>query len=523
MRKEYWWLVLIIIIATYLRVANLTSVPPGLYPDEAMNGNNALEAFTTHDFKVFYPENNGREGLFINIQAMFLSVLGNEPWVLRLPSVIFGILTVLGMYFLTRELFADQLFPTGTGRPLAPIALLSAFLLAVSFWHINFSRIGFRAIMAPFFLTWGIYFLLKSLKPQSKIIYPIIGGLIYGLGFHSYIAYRATPLIILCIMAIFLIKARKEGKTRHFYVATFVFIAFTILATLPLSIYFLENPGDFLGRTGQISIFNSETPVKDFLINTLKTAGMFNVFGDMNWRHNIAGKPLLFWPVGILFIIGAIVGIRAVFRNSNSKTQTSNQVQNPKSKNNFLKFSHSDLTCNLSFGIWILFIWLIVAALPVVVSNEGLPHALRAILMVPPVIIISSLGGLWLFRCFEEKLSVNKLKAVALLILTLITVEAYTSYFVIWAKNPNTADAFSRDYVEIARELNALPKETPKFVVVNAYGVEVRGIPMPAQTIMFVTDTFRNEERIKKNIRYLTPDELMEIVFPENAFIRYLN
>ncbi len=495
MRKEYWWLLLIVIIAVYFRVANLDSIPPGLYPDEAMNGNNALEALATHDFKVFYPENNGREGLFINIQALFLSLLGNEPWVLRLPSVIFGILTVLGMYFLTRELFAGQLFPTGTGRPLAPIALLSAFLLAVSFWHINFSRIGFRAIMAPFFLTWGIYFLLKSLKLQSKIIYPIIGGLIYGLGFYSYIAYRATPLIILCVMAIFLIKARREGWFKRFCIAALTFITFTILVTLPLNVYFLNNPQDFLGRTNQISVFSSETPVKDFLINTLKTAGMFNVFGDLNWRHNIAGKPLLFWPVGITFLIGLVLSLRSLA---------------PKSD-------------NLKATAIILLTWLGVAAAPVVISNEGLPHALRAILMAPPVIIISGLGGLWLFRRFEGKVSVSKLKAAALLILALIVVEAHTSYFVIWAKNPNTAGAFSQDYAEIGRELNALPREIPKFVIVNASGIDVRGIPMPAQTVMFLTDTFEEKNRKDKNIIYLTPEKLKETVIPETAWVTYLN
>jgi hypothetical protein len=75
-----------------------------------MNGNNALEALETHTFKTFYPENNGREGLFINIQAIFLKFLiplagQTEPWMLRLPSAIFGILTVLGVYLLTKEIF----------------------------------------------------------------------------------------------------------------------------------------------------------------------------------------------------------------------------------------------------------------------------------------------------------------------------------------------------------------------------------------------------------------------------------
>ncbi len=156
LNSKFYILFIILIIAAFLRLYNITEVPAGLYPDEAMNGNNALEALSTGQFKVFYPENNGREGLFINIQAIFLAIFGNQPWALRLPSALFGILTVLGIYFLTKELFKDR-----------RVALLSSFLMAVSFWHINFSRIGFRAIMAPFFAVWAIYFLLKSL---NKII-----------------------------------------------------------------------------------------------------------------------------------------------------------------------------------------------------------------------------------------------------------------------------------------------------------------------------------------------------------------
>src|SRR3989344_2073975 len=146
----------VLIIASFLRLYNLTELPPGLYPDEAMNGNNAQEALDTGNFKVFYPENFGREGLFINIQGLFISKFGHYSWALRLPSAIFGILTVLGLYLLTKELFKNK-----------NLALLAAFLLATSFWHINFSRIGFRAIMAPAFLVWSLYLLLKSLN-QTK-------------------------------------------------------------------------------------------------------------------------------------------------------------------------------------------------------------------------------------------------------------------------------------------------------------------------------------------------------------------
>src|SRR3989344_8126331 len=60
----------ILIIAAFFRLWQLDSIPPGLFPDEAMNGNNAFEALHGGGFKIFYRENNGREGLFINIQAL---------------------------------------------------------------------------------------------------------------------------------------------------------------------------------------------------------------------------------------------------------------------------------------------------------------------------------------------------------------------------------------------------------------------------------------------------------------------
>ncbi|MBI1838925.1 MAG: glycosyltransferase family 39 protein [Candidatus Colwellbacteria bacterium] len=518
MKREYWWLLLIIIIAAYLRLANITMLPPGLYPDEAMNGNNALEAIHNTDFsakggpafgwKIFYPENNGREGLFINIQALFIKTLGNFPWVLRLPSAIFGILTVIGIYLLTRELFFKR-------NGVNITALLASFFAATSFWHINFSRIGFRAIMAPFFLVWGVYLLLLSLRQIKEnksakfyILTSIFSGIIYGLGFYSYIAYRATPLLILILLTTLLLNMGGERKKALSLIAAFV--GATIIVSTPLSLYFLKNPQDFLGRTTQISVFNSEAPLRDLSLNIVKTAGMFNFVGDGNWRHNIAGKPELFWPVGILFLIGVVIGFIPIFRNQTTKNNFSN---------------HLGFIGNFNFGFWILFAWLIVAAAPVVVSNEGVPHALRAILMAPAVFIIAAMGGAKIYEYLNGKIKNYVLETVSIAILVTITFEAYASYFIEWGKNPNVFDAFSGSYAAIARELNSLPNEKQKVVIVNASGVDVRGTPMPAQTVMFLTDTFREEERIAKNIKYLTPDNLNQIkeAQEKEAFIIYLN
>jgi 4-amino-4-deoxy-L-arabinose transferase-like glycosyltransferase len=470
-------LVIILIIASFLRLYNLTVLPPGLYPDEAMNGNNAVEALEADPpaggWKVFYPENFGREGLFINIQSLFVAAFGNQPWALRLPSAIFGILTVLGLYFLTKELFH------------AKLALLASFLLATSFWHINFSRIGFRAIMASAFLVWSLYLLLKSLNQTKNIghwLLPALAGLVYGLGFHSYIAYRATPLLLLFLIAIIWKELSKIFG---------IFILFTFLAGLPLGIYFLENPADFLGRTAGISIFNSETPIADLALNSIKTLGMFNFVGDFNWRHNIAGRPLLFWPVGIMFLAGAYLSLRKIFKEKEWLSSES-----------------------------IIWFWFLTALFPVVISNEGIPHALRSIIMVPPVFILSAIGGMKIYELLKENVGWKQSAAVGYAFLAILLFESYFSYFVIWGENPNVKNAFAyNDYV-IARQLNSMPDEIPKYVVVGGTDRKIeRDYPISLQSILFLTDTFTEEKRQTKNFFYLTPEEFETQEIPGSAFI----
>jgi predicted membrane-bound mannosyltransferase len=57
---------LVIVLGAALRFAAIGEAPPGLYTDEAANGNDALHALATGEWQWFYPANNGREGLFIN-------------------------------------------------------------------------------------------------------------------------------------------------------------------------------------------------------------------------------------------------------------------------------------------------------------------------------------------------------------------------------------------------------------------------------------------------------------------------
>ena len=97
---------------------------------------------------------------------------------------------------------------------------------------------------------------------------------------------------------------------KKFLLFTASCLLFTFVIALPIGIYFIKNPQDFIGRATPISIFAAENPLIEFGKSLILHLGMFNIYGDSNWRHNYATSPELFWPIGILFLIGIIISIK---------------------------------------------------------------------------------------------------------------------------------------------------------------------------------------------------------------------
>jgi 4-amino-4-deoxy-L-arabinose transferase-like glycosyltransferase len=485
----------ILIIAIFFRFYHFTTTPPGLYPDEAMDGNNAVEVAETNHFQVFYPEDNGREGLYVNIIAitMDLSRVYTAPWIVRLPAAVAGVLTVWGLYLLVAELFGD-----GPG-------LFAAFLLATSFWGIIFSRIGFRAILAPLALVFALWLLIKAFhagadKKRTAFLYALAAGIVYGLGFYTYIAYRVTPILFLLFIPFF-------RKLPDFSKRAALFVIVTFIVAAPLGWYFVTNPGSFFGRTAEISVTSAANPVYDFATNVVKEALMFNYHGDYNWRQNVSGAAELFWPVGILFLLGIVLTIYFWTRRARKKYITAeNEKLFP------------------LFGTLLVFAWLVFGILPAAASDEGIPHALRSILALAPALIFATLGGVWLYRIIKKYWGGVLVKSLMVVFLFVVVGWGYYDYFVIWAQNPNVPGAFSANYVTIGHEINALPTSTPKYVVVNAGGVLARGIPMPAETTMFVTHSFTTADAAAMNIHYLLPNQTSGIpAGTPSADVFYIN
>jgi 4-amino-4-deoxy-L-arabinose transferase-like glycosyltransferase len=467
MKRTHWFLlVCILIVAGFFRLYHLSSTPPGLYPDEAVNATNAASAIRAGfpaGWHAFYSENNGREGLFMNLQSLSMQAFGiREPWVLRLPSTLFGILTVLGVFLLGRELWGVR------------VGLLASFFLATNVWHIIFSRIGFRAIMAPFFITFALFFLLRACK-RTHWGWATLAGITYGLGFYSYLAYRVTPVLLLPLLWAY----RDRIALKRVWIP---FVLATIFVCLPLGLYFLGHPQDFTGRTGSLSIFHDAHPVVSLLWNTTKTIGMFFVAGDFNPRHNIPGRPELFWPVAILFAIGVIAFLKRAVRG--------------------------ELASRLVLLLFAL------AFLPVVLSNEGVPHALRSILMIPSVMLAAGLGASLAIDYLRPRLP-QKLGIIALIfILPLLVLEGYETYFVQYGDAEATYSAFSYDYTLLAHFIRDDAKK-PAYLLLSGGGIDITawdpktqsvrtlGAPLSSQVLMYITDTFTPEDQQKKQIFYI--------------------
>ena len=306
--QVYALLTVILIIAAGLRFYGIKTVPPGLYRDEAADGANAVEAWETGDFEVFYPEDNGREGLYINVASVSIHFFGSNAWALRLPAAVFGLFTVLGVYALTAELVS----------PLTGLA--AAFFLATSYWHLNFSRIAFRAIAAPFFLVWALYLLLLAFRRirggRRFAVLSALAGAVYGLGFHTYIAYRVTPVLVILVLGFLFVEALHQGWVRRYWTAAGWFALSAIVAVYPLAAYAVSHPDMVTNRMDQVSVFGSASPAYDIAKNIWKTGEMLYWKGDTNWRHNYAAaRPEGFWPVakGATVTLGVAIAIRRMF------------------------------------------------------------------------------------------------------------------------------------------------------------------------------------------------------------------
>ncbi|MBI2863326.1 MAG: glycosyltransferase family 39 protein [Chloroflexi bacterium] len=290
-----WELVAIVVItlvAAYMRFPSLDSMPFGVWFDEAVNGLDSMTVAAGKAFPVYFEANFGRAALSFYVNALFFKLLGADLFALRLTAAVVGVLTIPVFYRLLRQFFGPH------------AALVGAFLLAVSRWHVNFSRIAFDAAFLPLLACASLYFLERGFRTKKATDFAL-GGLALGLGAHSYMAFRLFPVVIVLFLASKLIFELRSFRTALPGLVAFVFAA--VLVASPLLKYAYDNPKAFAARTDTASVFAGKTEEQGkaaLWSNIQKHLLMFNVRGDPNGRHNIPGEPMLDQLTAALFVLG---------------------------------------------------------------------------------------------------------------------------------------------------------------------------------------------------------------------------
>lgn len=417
----------VLLLAAFLRFYKLASVPFGWHPDEATKALLARDVLAGKFFPAFFSAFTGREALFVYLEALLFTLLGEGIFSGRLLSAFVGLLTVALTYATGRELFTRR------------IGLLTAAFLAVSLWHLIASRNGYRAVIQPFIQLFVIFFLFYGLRQSStsRTWWPfLLAGIFLGLSQYTYTAVRLFPFLILAILFLVLIFDRRAIIDHWGPLAAMGGAAFLVF--LPLGIHFWQNPGDFFGRAAQISVFSPEWSGGDSgarLWQSVKeTARMWTIWGDINYRFNIAGQPVFDWFTGLLFFLGIAIALWRVFKTHGLKRV-------------------AYLTSLL---------WLVIMLLPMILSAESLPYYQRAIGVLPVVYLFPALSLDTAFITFDRftRSRWRRLPAIMLVIFfALLSAITYRDYFQRWHGAERNDDDRRVAMVYVAEYLRANPPQ----------------------------------------------------------------
>lgn len=489
----------IMIAGAYVRLTGLTCLPPGLYPDEAMNTTDGLITAEAGSWKLFYENNNGREGLYISFLGYLLHWFGSSLWIVRFLPALIGTLTLPAVFWLGRR---------ASGRFGGIIAL---GLMAFSYWHLNFSRIGFRAILMVFMLSWSFAFLAEGfwrLFYRRKLehstfpwIFFAVGGLFLGLSLHTYIAVRIAPLVVITLWAMALIFFGSFRK--DILKSLLITILFAIIAAAPMLYDFTVHRDHFSSRTSNVSIFSSPNVGQALGKSVLLTLASFLAYGDQNWRHNYPYLPLLLPWWGVILFIGVGQGLIKLIKLGTRHTML---LLGRKNK----KISEKQ-KWEIVILIFLIAWWAFLLA-PSILTNEGLPHALRSIGAIPPTFLLIG------FTLDKWSKSI-RIKAVFYVLVALTAIFNVYVYFYLWGKNPAAYSAFEYRLSGIGIYLReTIPQEpdTNFYLVTNADSFHTdANLPVMVEPIRFFTWQYRDR------LHFVLPEnfDLGSIKLPAKIFL----
>ncbi|MFH1601747.1 MAG: glycosyltransferase family 39 protein [Candidatus Shapirobacteria bacterium] len=230
-------LFIIFLISAAFRFYKLANYPVSLSIDEIIIGYDSYSLLKTgkdhwgEAFPLaFQSIGDYKPPVLVYLMVPAIKFLGLNELGIRFTIALFGSLTPLLAYFLINLLIKNR-----------NIALISAFLLAISPWHINFSRSTFEAILALLLMLAGVLVFLKS--KNGKLWW--FSGLLFSLSIYSYHAERVfVPLFLIALLVIFFDRIKKNSKN------ALLAIVISLIFLLPFFQLMFSPKGQTRAKTG---------------------------------------------------------------------------------------------------------------------------------------------------------------------------------------------------------------------------------------------------------------------------------
>jgi 4-amino-4-deoxy-L-arabinose transferase-like glycosyltransferase len=362
-------LLLIVILATYLRFWNLGG-HLSLYWEEVAIGYDAYSVLKTgkdyhgnpYPIVAFPSFGDYKPPLYFYTAIPSIWAFGLNEFGVRLPSALSGVAAVFLIYLIVKELkLGDK------------TALIAALLLAISPWHIQFSRAAFEVNLGTTLFLFGSLSLFKADKRNKWLL---SGALAMVLSMYSYHGFRLlSPLMAAAVALV----RRKELSISKLVVAGLM----SLVIAGPLIINFNSpvvnqrfKETSFLTESKAVEVTNRLREASgnslisrvvfhrywwwlgEFLGNYVDQFDMNFIFlsGDENIRHGTKEFGLLYhWE-----LISLAVGIGYLFTEKRRV-------------------------------FWIVMAWLLLSPIPAALTKTT-PHALRFLPAIGAFIIISSTG-----------------------------------------------------------------------------------------------------------------------------------
>lgn len=406
LRSYKFWLLSILLLALFLRVVGLTKVPPELFGDELDVGYQSYSLLTTGRdyYGQFLPTYihslaEWRAPLLMYVTAPFVGVFGLNEYGIRLPEAFLGVLTIYVLYLFVDYEFKDK-----------KLALLSAFLLTISPWHLQYSRAAFEVSLLLALVMGGAYLFVRSFK---KRYYIYISFFLFGLTVFTYnTANVFTPLFIILLTTVYWKEVRNKVELRSFIKA------FILLVIVGLPIVYSVLFGDAADRYRHFSVFADEAVVRQVIQkrmesgNTLMSKLLYN--RPLGWMTETVSHYATAFSPQFLFISGDVT-----FRQSIHDVGEFYWFMLPLVIYGIYKLVKlKDKKKYFWLG------WLFIGPLPSALTVDGAIHATRLILMLIPMIFISAYGLLGIYD-FVRKIKYRKLIYVAFAVVVVFQITVY--------------------------------------------------------------------------------------------------